>query len=163
MPADELFDPFATDTAAKPATQTVMIADRHGHSANLRVRIDPGVQAQMNKMIAHRECEYESVAEMVRAFIGQGLTKLATETGNWELTAKMRTQATMAAMAELEAMDEAQGAIIEGLRERLRSADPILRVEYIAIALDQRQYMAQKWQIVMDEVLYPYRDLFEEE
>ena len=67
MPADGQatgFDPFVTDTPAKPATQTVMIADRHGHSANLRVRIDPGVQAQMNKMISLRQCEYESVAEM---------------------------------------------------------------------------------------------------
>lgn len=164
-PAQQLdaFDPFLTDTPAKPATQTVMIADRHGHSANLRVRIDPGVQAQMNKMIAHRECEYESVAEMVRAFIGQGLTKLANETGNFELTAKMRTQATLAAMAELEAQDEAQGVVIEGLRLRLSDADEAMKMEYIAIALDQREYMPEKWQRKMDEVLYPYRDLFDDE
>lgn len=165
MPADgqEVFDPFVTDTPAKPATQTVMIADRHGHSANLRVRIDPGVQAQMNKMIAHREVEYESVAEMVRAFIGQGLTKIAAETGNFELTAKMKLQATLAAMAELEAQDEMQGVFIEGLRVKLRESDEAMRLEYIAIALDQRDAMTEKWRMSLDEVLYPYRDLFQDE
>ena len=167
MPADgqaaELFDPFVTDTPAKPATQTVMIADRHGHSANLRVRIDPGVQAQMNKMIAHREVEYESVAEMVRAFIGQGLTKIAQETGNFELTAKMKLQATLAAMAELEAQDEMQGVFIEGLRAKLRESDEAMKLEYIAIALDQRESMSEKWRMALDEVLYPYRALFEDE
>ena len=163
MPADDLFDPFLTDTAAKPATQTVMIADRHGHSANLRVRIDPGVQAQMNKMIAHRECEYESVAEMVRAFIGQGLTKMATETGDFELSVMMKTQATLAAMAQLEAQDELQGVLIEAMRAKLRDSDEALQLEYLAIALDQRECMTEKWQRAMDEVLYPYRALFQDE
>ena len=166
MPADGQatgFDPFVTDTPAKPATQTVMIADRHGHSANLRVRIDPGVQAQMNKMISLRQCEYESVAEMVRAFIGQGLTKMATETGDFELTVMMKTQATLAAMAQLEAQDELQGVLIEALRARLRESDEALQLEYIAMALDQRECMARKWQVALDEVLYPYRHLFEDE
>lgn len=166
MPADGQatgFDPFVTDTPAKPATQTVMIADRHGHSANLRVRIDPGVQAQMNKMISLRQCEYESVAEMVRAFIGQGLTKMATETGDFELTAKMKLQATLAAMAELEAQDEMQGVMIEALRIKLRDSDEALQLEYLAIALDQRESMTEKWRRSLDEVLYPYRHLFEDE
>lgn len=159
----DVFDPFLTDTAAKPATQTVMIADRHGHSANLRVRIDPGVQAQMNKMISLRQCEYESVAEMVRAFIGQGLTKVAAETGNFELTAKMKLQATLAAMAEMEAQDEMQGVLIESLRVKLRDSDEAMQLEYLAIALDQRESMSEKWQRAMDEVLYPYRALFQDE
>ena len=163
MPADDLFDPFLTDTAAKPATQTVMIADRHGHSANLRVRIDPGVQAQMNKMISLRQCEYERVTEMVRAFIGQRLTKMATETGDFELSVMMKTQATLAAMAQLEAQDELQGVLIEAMRAKLRDSDEALQLEYLAIALDQRECMTEKWQRAMDEVLYPYRALFQDE
>ena len=88
---------------------------------------------------------------------------MATETGDFELTVMMKTQATLAAMAQLEAQDELQGVLIEALRARLRESDEVLQLEYIAMALDQRECMARKWQVALDEVLYPYRHLFEDE
>ena len=46
---------------------------------------------------------------------------------------------------------------------KLRESDEAMQLEYLAIALDQRESMTEKWQRSLDEVLYPYRDLFDDE